>query len=144
MEVREAFRKPPFALAAPCPCAGPCPLLALDRQWCVAELPWQPPGWFKALDAAAGLERRHIAFAYLLAHRDQPERAPAARVVGVPKPQKGKVERWFCTPTGGERWEALTRHGEPAWALPRTSEVPLPGEGEAWKELPGGWKLRRR
>ena len=143
MEVREAFRQPPFAIAAPCPCPGPCPLLALERQWCVAELPWQPPTWFKALDAAAGLDRKHLAFAYLLAHRDRPGRAPAARVVGVPKPQKGKVERWLCTPTGGERWEALTRHGEPTWALPRTQETPLPQTNEGLKELPGGWKLRR-
>lgn len=141
MELRELFRKAPFAIAAPCPCPGPCPMLALDRQWCVAELPWTPPDWFQALDRAARLDRRMLTFAYLLARRDFPGRAPMARIVGVPKPQKGKVERWMCTPGGGERWEALTRHGDPEWALPRTHEVPwTPG---SLKELPGGWKLRR-
>lgn len=143
MQLREAFLEAPFALAAPCPCPGPCPMLALDRQWCVSERPWHPPKWFKALDAAAGLDRKHLSFAYLLARRDHPGKNPVARVVGVPKPQKGKVERWMCTPTGGERWEGLTRHGEPTWALPRTSEVALPADEGALKELPGDWKLRR-
>lgn len=143
MELRDAFLEAPFALAAPCPCPGPCPMLALERQWCVAERHWDPPVWFRALNAAAGLDRKHLSFAYLVARRDLPEKLPVARVVGVPKPQKGKVERWMCTPTGGERWEALTRHGDPAWALPRTSEVALPSGETALKELPGGWKLRR-
>ena len=143
MHMREAFLEAPFILAAPCPCPGPCPMLALDRQWCVAELPWHSPLWFKALDAAAGLDRNHLAFAYLVARRNHPAKRPGARVVGVPKPQKGKVERWMCTPNGGERWEALTRYGEPSWALPRTSEVALPIEETPMKELPGGWKLRR-
>ncbi len=142
MELREAFLAPPFALAAPCPCPGPCPMLALERQWCVAELPWEPPPWFRELDRAAGLDRRHLAFAYLLARRDRGPKAPVARIIGVPKPQKGKVERWLCTPTGGERWEALSRHGEPEWALPRTHEVP-PGPPEGTTDLPGGWKRRR-
>ncbi|MBK8726047.1 MAG: methyltransferase domain-containing protein [Holophagaceae bacterium] len=143
MELREPFLAAPWSLAAPCPCPGPCPMLALPKQWCVAELPWAPPPWFTALDQAAGLERRHLAFAYLVARRDAPPKAPAARIVGVPKPQKGKIERWVCTPSGGERWEALSRHGEPEWALPRTAELPLPLQGEGLKELEGGWKLRR-
>lgn len=141
MELRETLREAPFSLAAPCPCEGPCPMLALPRQWCVAELPWDPPAWFRTLDAAAGLDRRALVFAYLLARRDQAPKPPVGRIVGVPRPQKGKVERWVCTPSGGERWEALARHGEPPWALPRTWEVPLP-EGET-RALPEGWRLRR-
>ncbi len=143
MELRELFRDPPWSIPAPCPCPGPCPMLALPKQWCVAELPWAPPLWFSALDRAAGLERRHLAFAYLVVRRDAPPRPPVARIVGVPKPQKGKVERWVCTPSGGERWEALSRHGEPDWARPRTEELGLPMQDEGLKELEGGWKLRR-
>ncbi|MFN8012178.1 MAG: small ribosomal subunit Rsm22 family protein [Holophagaceae bacterium] len=143
MELRAAFREAPWAIAAPCPCPGPCPMLALPRQWCVAELDWDPPSWFKALDAAAGLDRGHLAFSYLVARRDAPAPAPRARVVGVPKPQKGKVERWVCTPAGGERWEALSRHGEPAWARPRGTELDLPPEADGLRDLEGGWRLRR-
>lgn len=143
LALREAFLEPPWSLAAPCPCTGPCPLLALPRQWCVAELPWDPPPWFRALDAAAGLDRRHLVFAYLVAWRDAAPPAPRVRIVGVPKPQKGKVERWICTPSGGERWEALSRHGEPAWALPRTSELDVPPEDGGLKDLGDGWRLRR-
>jgi len=143
MELRETFLDAPWSIPAPCPCAGACPMLALPRQWCVAELPWAPPPWFATLDAAAGLARRHLSFAYLVVRRDAPAAPPRARVVGVPKPQKGKVERWLCTPAGGERWEALSRHGEPPWALPRTSEVPPPMGEEGLRELEHGWKLRR-
>jgi SAM-dependent methyltransferase len=143
MDLRAAFLEAPWSIPAPCPCADPCPMLALPKQWCVAELPWAPPAWFEALDAAAGLARRHLAFTYLVARRDAPPTAPRARVVGVPKPQKGKVERWMCTPAGGERWEALSRHGEPPWALPRTAELPAPAEAVGLKELEHGWTLRR-
>jgi SAM-dependent methyltransferase len=143
MELRAAFLEPPWSLAAPCPCPGPCPMLALPRQWCVAELPWDPPPWFRALDAAAGLDRRHLAFAYLVARRDAPAPAPRARIVGVPKPQKGKIERWVCTPAGGERWEVLSRHGEPDWAQGRGAELPWPGDEAGLKDLEGGWRLRR-
>ncbi len=143
MELREAFREAPWSLAAPCPCPGPCPMLALPKPWCVAELPWDPPPWFRALDAAAGLDRRHLAFAYLVARRDAPPPPSRARIVGVPKPQKGKVERWVCTPSGGERWEALSRHGEPAWAQARGTELDLPAGAEGLKDLEGGWTLRR-
>jgi SAM-dependent methyltransferase len=143
MELRDLFLAAPWSIPAPCPCPGPCPMLALPRQWCVAELPWSPPPWFSALDKAAGLERRHLAFAYLVVRRNAVAAEPRARIVGVPKPQKGKVERWVCTPAGGERWEVLARHGEPPWARPRTEEVPLPEGTEGLKELEGGWKLRR-
>ncbi len=143
MELREAFLEAPWSLAAPCPCAGPCPMLALPRQWCVAELPWDPPPWFRTLDAAAGLDRRHLVFAYLVARRDAPPSPTRARIVGVPKPQKGKVERWLCTPSGGERWEALSRHGEPDWARPRTEELDVPPDQAGLKALEGGWRLRR-
>ena len=143
MELRELFLAAPWSIPAPCPCPGPCPMLALPKQWCVAELPWAPPPWFSALDRAAGLERRHLAFAYLVVRRDAPDPTPRARIVGVPKAQKGKVERWVCTPAGGERWEALSRHGEPPWARPRMEEMPLPLQNDGLKELEGGWKLRR-
>lgn len=143
MQLRSAFLEAPFSIAAPCPCPGSCPMLTLERQWCVAECPWDPPAWFRALDAAAGLDRKHLSFAYILARRDHPGKAPTARVVGVPRPQKGKIERWMCTPTGGERWEALTRHGDPGWALPRAAEVGLPEAAGPTKELLGGWRLRR-
>lgn len=143
MELREAFLEAPWSVAAPCPCPGPCPMLALPRQWCVAELPWDPPPWFRVLDEAAGLDRRHLAFAYLVARRDAPPPGPRARIVGVPKPQKGKVERWVCTPTGGERWEALSRHGEPAWAQARGTELDVPSDAEGSRGPEGGWRLRR-
>ena len=142
MELRDHLREAPFSILAPCPCADRCPMLALPRQWCVAELPWNPPPWFLALDTAAGLDRRGLSFAYLLIQKNSVVRAPAARIVGVPRPQKGKVERWMCTPGGGERWEALARHGEPDWALPRCREVALRDEGEL-KAQPGAWSVRR-
>jgi predicted nicotinamide N-methyase len=142
MALREELRAAPFAIQAPCPCLGPCPMLPLDRQWCVAELPWDPPAWFRELDASAGLDRRMLSFAYLVAQKDGAPRAPKARVVGVPKPQKGKVERWMCTPEGGERWEALARYGEPDWAGTRGMEGEIRRDGEL-KPHPDGWPVRR-
>ncbi len=143
MELREAFLTAPWSLQAPCPCPGSCPMLAIPRQWCVAELPWEPPVWFRTLDAAAGLDRRLLRFAYLLAQRDVPASASRARIVGLPPPQKGKVQRWACTPTGGEVWEALSRHGEPPWALPRSAEMELPPGLGAPRPQAGHWPLRR-
>lgn len=63
MALRDLFLDAPWSIQAPCPCPGPCPMLSLKGQWCVAELGWQPPPWFRALDAAAGLDRRHLTFA---------------------------------------------------------------------------------
>jgi predicted nicotinamide N-methyase len=143
MELREGFLAAPWRIDAPCPCAGPCPMLALKGQWCVAELDWAPPAWFRALDEAAGLDRRRLAFAYLLARRDTPARTAAARIVGVPKKQKGKTQRWVCTPAGGEVWEALDRHGGPAWALPRGAELEPAPEGGALRPQGDHWPLRR-
>ncbi|HET8714941.1 MAG TPA: small ribosomal subunit Rsm22 family protein [Holophagaceae bacterium] len=142
MALRDWLREAPFAIQAPCPCPGPCPMLPLERQWCVAERPWNPPPWFRELDAAAGLDRRSLGFAYLVVQKGGAAHPPAARVVGVPKPQKGKVERWMCTPAGGERWEALARHGEPDWAAPRGTEVPVREDGDL-KASPEGWPVRR-
>ncbi|HTL99222.1 MAG TPA: small ribosomal subunit Rsm22 family protein [Holophagaceae bacterium] len=142
MELRDHLREAPYAILAPCPCADRCPMLALTRQWCVAELPWNPPPWFRALDAAAGLDRRALSFAYLLAQKNGAVRTPIARIVGVPKPQKGKIERWMCTPAGGERWEALSRHGDPDWALPRGEEVEVSTSGDL-KPHAEGWPVRR-
>lgn len=143
MELREGFLVAPWSLEAPCPCAGSCPMLTLKGQWCVAELEWDPPRWFRDLDGAAGLDRRRLSFAYLLARRDAPARAASARIVGVPKKQKGKTQRWLCTPTGGEVWEALDRHGEPAWALPRGAEVAPAPDTEALRPQGEHWPLRR-
>ena len=143
MALREAFLEAPWSIQAPCPCPGPCPMLALERQWCVAERPWDPPAWFRGLDAAAGLDRQHLAFAYLLVRRDAPAPAQRVRIVGVPRKQKGKTQRWVCTPTGGEVWEALDRHGEPPWALPRTSELQVPPGLGATRPQAAGWPLRR-
>lgn len=142
MALREELRTSPFTIQAPCPCLGSCPMLPLERQWCVAELAWEPPGWFRALDETAGLDRRSLSFAYLLVQNGGAPRVPKARVVGVPKPQKGKVERWMCLPDGGERWEALSRHGDPAWAAPRGTEVEPSTSGEV-KAQPEGWPVRR-
>lgn len=142
MELRDSLREAPYAILAPCPCADRCPMLALERQWCVAEMPWQPPAWFRDLDTAAGLDRRALSFAYLLVQKNGIAHAPAARIVGVPRPQKGKVERWMCTPHGGERWEALARHGDPDWALPRCGEVDIRNDGDV-KEQTGAWPVRR-
>ena len=142
MELRDHLREAPFSILAPCPCADACPMLALSKQWCVAELPWDPPLWFKEVDQAAGLDRRNLSFAYLLVQKNGPVRTPVARVVGVPKPQKGKVERWMCTPSGGERWEALSRHGEPSWAAARGTEHPVDSSGDL-NPHPEGWPVRR-
>lgn len=143
MALREELRLAPWSLQAPCPCAGPCPMLALERHWCVAEHPWAPPPWFRDLDAAAGLDRRHLTFAYLLAQRDADPPPPRARIVGLPPRQKGKTQRWVCTPTGGEVWEALDRRGEAPWALPRAHELDLPPGLGAPRPQAGAWPLRR-
>ena len=143
MALREAFREAPWALLAPCPCPGPCPMLPLERQWCVTERPWEPPPWFRALDSAAGLDRRTLTYAFLLARRDAPRPAPRVRIVGLPPKQKGKTQRWLCTPEGGEVWEALDRHGEPPWAQPRATELDLPPGLGTPRPQPGGWPLRR-
>ncbi len=143
MELRDTFLQTPWSIQAPCPCPGPCPMLALKGQWCVAELDWAPPEWFRELDEAAGLDRKHLTFAYLLAQRDGQTPSPVARIVGVPRKQKGKTQRWMCTPTGGEVWEALDRHGEPAWAQPRGTELGPAPPDQALRPQGSAWPLRR-
>ena len=42
---------------APCLHEAPCPSLATDRDWCIAELPWLPPRRVTTLDRRIGLRR---------------------------------------------------------------------------------------
>src|SRR5690606_12297420 len=68
MRTRDAIAAangPPY-LAYPCPHAGPCPMLANERDWCHQELALALPPPVARLAAAAGLREERLTFASLV------------------------------------------------------------------------------
>lgn len=100
---------------APCLHEAPCPALATVRDWCYADLAWDPPPLVAELDRLTGLRKGSLKFSYLLLSPETPE-APAAgawRVVSDVLEEKGERRVYLCA---DGRWIVLgqlKRHGGP-------------------------------
>ncbi|MEZ4410571.1 MAG: small ribosomal subunit Rsm22 family protein [Polyangiales bacterium] len=129
---------------APCLHAGPCPMLATERDWCHEDDDEGAlPPWLVPIAKEAGLRWEGPTYSYLTLRKDG--RALGARVRGdgdfvpvrtVSRPlvTKGKAEAWWCGPFS----DAVT--GVKALELDRVSK----GEGDRVAELPRGSLLRVR
>ena len=93
---------------APCLHEAPCPALATDRDWCIAELPWHPPRRVTSLDRRTGLRKSSLKFSYLLLTAASPApRCPATwRVVSDVLDLKGERRVYLCAEG---RWIVLAQ-----------------------------------
>ena len=106
-----------FRAIAPCFTQQPCPALANARDWCTAEVRWNPPAFVRQLADATGLRADEmLSYAPLVLTRaaiEQP--APDVwRVVGVAPPEKGKHRIWVCSDAGRVAAVRLDKQGAPA------------------------------
>ena len=129
---------------APCLHAGPCPMLATERDWCHEddEDSTLPP-WLIPVAKEAGLRWEGPTYSYLTLRRDgrtlgdrvrgEGDFVPV-RTVSRPMVSKGKSEAWWCGPFA----EGVT--GVKALELDRVAK----GEPDRVAELPRGSLLRVR
>ncbi len=98
LALRDALLSEGWFALAPCLTQAPCPALASRKDWCTAERPWNPPGYFRQLADATSLRADEmLSFAPLILSRAAPATEPDAwRVVGVAPPEKGKRRVWIC------------------------------------------------
>ncbi len=91
---------------APCLHEAPCPALAAERDWCIAELAWEPPQAVRAIDRRTGLRKDSLKFSYLLLAREAPPRPEATRwrVVSDVLDLKGERRVYLCA---DGRWIVL-------------------------------------
>jgi ribosomal protein RSM22 (predicted rRNA methylase) len=96
---------------SPCPHAGPCPMLARDRDWCHEDLDHVAlPPWAVPLAVAAGLRWEGPTWSYLVLRRDGitlrgalAETSTLVRAVSRPLESKGKTELALCGDVGDGR-----------------------------------------
>ena len=97
---------------APCLHDAPCPMRAIETEWCHEDLAVDLPAWVVPLARAAGLRWQGLTFSYLVLRRDgaSPVRGlpPAAggvrfRTVSDLLRSKGKVELFVCGEDGARR-----------------------------------------
>jgi SAM-dependent methyltransferase len=91
---------------APCLHESPCPALATERDWCIADMPWQPPQIVAEIDRRTGLRKGSLKFAYLVL-APAPPPAPTAttwRVVSDVLDLKGERRVYLCA---DGRWIVL-------------------------------------
>ena len=84
-------------IVAPCLHEAPCPALATDRDWCIADLAWEPPQIVRAIDQRTGLRKGSLKFSYLVLRREAA--APVAgrwRVVSDVLDFKGEQRVYLC------------------------------------------------
>jgi SAM-dependent methyltransferase len=147
---------------APCPHAGPCPLLAEPRDWCHEDLTSVTlPPWLVPVAREAGLRWDGPTYAYLTLRRDGLTLAGAlaragerpARLVGRPEVSKGRTAVRLCG-SFEARTDALAvdlhRHRKGGAetvleALPRGAMVLLPQDvrptdGGTLRLEPGAWR----
>jgi SAM-dependent methyltransferase len=101
---------------APCLHEAPCPALRTDRDWCIADLAWEPPGMVRRIEERTGLRKSSLKFSYLvLAPEPPPTPHPARwRVVSDVLDFKGERRVYLCAEG---RWIVLgqlKRHGPAA------------------------------
>ncbi|HYS09451.1 MAG TPA: small ribosomal subunit Rsm22 family protein [Myxococcales bacterium] len=98
LAVRDALLQEGWFALAPCLTQAPCPALASRKDWCTAEVRWDPPGYFKQLADATGLRADEmLSFVPLVLSRAAPAEEPDAwRVVGIAPAEKGKQRVFIC------------------------------------------------
>jgi hypothetical protein len=105
LEVRDAMLATgPLQALAPCLTQRPCPALEHGKDWCTAEVQWDPPVHVKQLARATGLRADEmISVAPIALGREVPAtREPDVfRVVGVAPPEKGKQRIFVCNDAEG-------------------------------------------
>ena len=116
LRLRDALLGEGWSALAPCLTQKPCPALASAKDWCTAEVRWDPPAYFRKLARATGLRAEEmISFAPLIVSRAGPLQPPMDtwRVVGDPPPEKGKKRLWVCSDEGRLPLVRLDRHAAP-------------------------------
>jgi SAM-dependent methyltransferase len=134
-------------VVAPCLHEAPCPALATDRDWCIADMPWVPPPTVREIDRRTGLHKGFLKFAYLVLGAARPAEAPGEwRVVSDVLKMKGESRVYLCA---DGRWIVvgrLERDGlEPFAGIVRGDRVEVRGlqpKGPLFR-LPSEGSLRR-
>ena len=131
---------------APCLHESPCPALATERDWCIADLPWEPPPTVEAIDRRTGLRKSSLKFAYLVLGRDSLALPDARRwrVVSDVLDLKGERRVYLCA---DGRWIVLAQmkrergaNAEAIAALERGDLVEISGlerKGSVYRLSPG-------
>ena len=96
LAVRDQVLAAGLHVVAPCFWTGPCPALALERDWCH--------------DAAPVPSKPRVDFSYLVLRAEPVPPAPTLnRVVSDPMPEKGRLRLFVCGPQGRHPLIRLTR-----------------------------------
>jgi SAM-dependent methyltransferase len=91
---------------SPCLHELPCPALGTDRDWCIADLAWEPPAIVQTIERRTGLRKGSLKFSYLVLARERPS-APEPlrwRVVSEVLELKGERRVYLCA---DGRWIVL-------------------------------------
>ena len=97
LAVRDQVLAAGLHVVAPCFWTGPCPALALERDWCH--------------DAAPVPSKPRVDFSYLVLRAEPVPPAPTLnRVVSDPMPEKGRLRLFVCGPQGRHPLIRLTRY----------------------------------
>jgi SAM-dependent methyltransferase len=122
MRVRDllaARQAAPFVWA-PCTRAGPCPMLASERDWCHQELPYALPPKLAQVAQGAGLRFEGLSYASLVLRNSARTFATSHddhgpyRIVSERLESKGKLEAFGCGEAGYVRFSLLERDQTPA------------------------------
>jgi len=115
LELRDELLQRGWSAAAPCLTQRPCPALLSSRDWCTAQRAWEPPRHLVQLARELGLRAdEELAYAPLVVVRRVAQPAPDAwRVVGVPRPEKGKRRLFVCSDEGRVALTRLDRDAAP-------------------------------
>ncbi len=108
LRIRDALLAEGWFALAPCFTQRSCPALASAKDWCTAEVRWDPPPHFRQLAEGTGLRADEmLSYAPLILSRTAPTPSDGIwRVVGIAPGEKGKKRVWVC---GGEERVALVR-----------------------------------
>jgi SAM-dependent methyltransferase len=136
---------------APCLHEASCPALDTERDWCIADLAWEPPATVAEIDRRTGLRKGSLKFAYLVLGRE-PIALPSPRrwrVVSDVLDLKGERRVYLCA---DGRWIVLAQlkreRGENAETMARLERGDLletsglERRGSVFRLAPGG-TLRR-
>ena len=100
---------------APCLTQRPCPALISPKDWCTLDVRWTAPPHVRQLAEATGLRADELlSFAPLVLGRSAPTpERELWRVVGVPRPEKGKRRLFVCSDQGRLPVARLDKHQGP-------------------------------
>jgi len=108
--VRDGLLHEGFHLYAPCLTEGPCPALIRPKDWCHADVPWDPPELIRDIDRLTGLRKDSLKFSYMIFQKERASLTDrygdSFRVVSEPLISKGKMEFYVC---GREGRRLVTR-----------------------------------